>query len=96
MTTLTFQNTLNAINTFQDAHYGNEQVMEFTNALGHQLHNIFNCRWFSKEELAQHLFSDVDVLESVCEEDEATFEWNAARDLQRDVYNTTVDFFNLV
>ena len=95
MTTLTFQNTLNAINNFQDAHYENEQVMEFTNALWRQLHNIFKCHWFSKEELALHMFSDADVLESVCEEDEATFDWNEARDLQRDVFNTAVNFFGL-
>lgn len=82
-----------SINKF--AELNTEKAQEFAAKLGQQLQNCFDSKWDDKAELEQYIFSDKDVLESVCSEEEADFDWNNARDLQRDVLNAVAEFYNL-
>lgn len=82
-----------SINKF--AELNTEKAQAFAAKLGQQLQKCFDSKWDDKAELEQHIFSDNDVLESVCDENEADFDWNEARDLQRDVLNAVAEFYNL-
>lgn len=88
------QNVQNSINAFADSN--TNLAIEFSTKLGQQLHNAFNSQWNDKAELEQLIFSDNDVLEQTCSEEEADFSWNDARDLQRDVVDAVSTFYNLV
>ncbi|MDM1019722.1 hypothetical protein QSV37_05265 [Acinetobacter sp. VNK23] len=87
------QDTQDKINNF--GFDNTELAQEFSNKLAQQCTQAFNCEWANKEELEKFIFSDNDVLEQVCNEDTADFDWNDARDLQHTVVNNVTDFYDL-
>ncbi|MGK8804309.1 hypothetical protein [Acinetobacter seifertii] len=87
------QNVQDSINAFADSN--TDLAIEFSVKLGQQLHNAFNSEWTDKEELEQLVFTDNDVLEQTCSEEDADFSWDDARDLQRDLVEAVSSFYNL-
>lgn len=83
-----------AINHFVEINNNSELAQEFASRLGKQLSSLMNSRWGSRKEVDDYVFEN-EVLEKTCEESNADFDWNAARDLQRNVRDAVSTFYNL-
>lgn len=71
-----------------------ELAQEFATKLGKQLSSLMNSKWDSRKEVDKYVFEN-DVLEKTCDESECDFDWNAARDLQRDVVDAVSECYRL-
>lgn len=81
------------INNFTEQNES-ELAQEFAAKLGKQLSALLNSSWDSRQTVDNYVFEN-DVLEKTCDEDDADFDWNSARDLQRDVIDAVSEFHNL-
>ena len=88
------QDTQARINKFNELNFDSELAMEFSALLGKQLNNLLNSQWDSRKEVDDYVFEN-DVLQKVCDEENADFDWNAARDLQSDVVDAVSEFYCL-
>lgn len=81
------------INNFAEQNES-ELAQEFAARLSKQLNALSNSSFDNRKEVDNYVFEN-DVLEKTCKEENCDFDWNAARDLQRDVIDAVSEFHNL-
>jgi len=85
--------TQQRINDFVESNQS-ELAQDFAQKLGKQLNKLLNSKFDNKKEVNNYVFEN-DVLEKTCDESDCDFDWNAARDLQRDVVDAVAECYRL-